>query len=558
MSNAETHALAMLGDLGPTVLPQLDNEAVRAYRRSYRMFRMGGSRGSSGEDPQAPPGAIIAEAFVPGVDEDAELLGLSFVDEHDSELFDSMSRFRMDYRQHRMGAARGAKGEITALATSSTSAMGSKRSSMMLPVGQLAALAAFRRVDKEAPAARFTTFHTHIGAGKLGLGLVIPAIHASGTPYAILQRPSSSWSAVTDKEGRKLGLRVNREIVIESMDILKNGMGGLGALPGGRLSKNSRVFVCTDEEESLAALIEHATTLSISLGPSMLGVVLPLLAGLKPRPEGLRPALYACENDHASVETLKEALQGRVDVVSCMVDRICTERKITEDWIEMGTEPSSGEIVVITPPPQAPLPPFEGNHVQIPRIPAEAEYFCRRKILMVNGMHTTLAFITLCKLEKGGLQGDAWKDHTLITPATATEDENAMVWRWAVARLMYVMWEHEPDMIKAAHGIDGDDEICRILLDYAKVTLGRFSGVEDKVGRVLGGGVANRFEGRLNMIKSFLENEPPMRGGLRARLLLLAGVREFDMRQAVRTLVDQSARFVGVKVEKPAAKVVVT
>ena len=52
MSNAETHALAMLGDLGPTVLPQLDNEAVRAYRRSYRMFRMGGSRGSSGEDPQ--------------------------------------------------------------------------------------------------------------------------------------------------------------------------------------------------------------------------------------------------------------------------------------------------------------------------------------------------------------------------------------------------------------------------------------------------------------------------------------------------------------------------
>ena len=48
---------------------------------------------------------------------------------------------------------------------------------------------------------------------------------------------------------------MNREIVIESMDILKNGMGGLGALPGGRLSKNSRVFVCTDEEESLAALV---------------------------------------------------------------------------------------------------------------------------------------------------------------------------------------------------------------------------------------------------------------------------------------------------------------
>lgn len=32
--------------------------------------------------------------------------------------------------------------------------------------------------------------------------------------------------------------------------------------------------------------------------------------------------------------------------MSCMVDRICTKRTITPDWIEMGTEPSSGEIVV--------------------------------------------------------------------------------------------------------------------------------------------------------------------------------------------------------------------
>ncbi|CAN0401984.1 unnamed protein product, partial [Scytosiphon promiscuus] len=48
-----------------------------------------------------------------------------------------------------------------------------------------------------------------------------------------------------------------------------------------------------------------------------------------------------------------------------MVDRICTERKITPDWIEMGTEPSSGEIVVIAPPRLAPLPPFKGEHVQV-------------------------------------------------------------------------------------------------------------------------------------------------------------------------------------------------
>lgn len=39
-------------DIGPAVLPQLDNEAVRAYRLSYRKFRGGESRGSKGEDPE--------------------------------------------------------------------------------------------------------------------------------------------------------------------------------------------------------------------------------------------------------------------------------------------------------------------------------------------------------------------------------------------------------------------------------------------------------------------------------------------------------------------------
>lgn len=59
-------------------------------------------------------------------------------------------------------------------------------------------------------------------------------------------------------------------------------------------------------------------------------------------------------------------------------------------------------------------------------------------------------------------------------------------------------------------------------------------------------------------LQSFLENEPPIRGGLRAKLLKMAGVKELEMREAVTELVEQSARFVGVKVDKPTAKVVVT
>lgn len=55
-----------------------------------------------------------------------------------------------------------------------------------------------------------------------------------------------------------MGLKVNGEMTIPRMDILKNKMaGGVKALPGGGLTEESRVFACTDKEESLKALVRQ-------------------------------------------------------------------------------------------------------------------------------------------------------------------------------------------------------------------------------------------------------------------------------------------------------------
>ena len=56
----------------------------------------------------------------------------------------------------------------------------------------------------------------------------------------------------------------------------------------------------------------------------------------------------------------------------------------------MRAEPYGGSLVVLTPPRHVPSPPFEGSHVLVPRSRAEADYLCRRKLLLVNGLHTTL------------------------------------------------------------------------------------------------------------------------------------------------------------------------
>ena len=57
--------------------------------------------------------------------------------------------------------------------------------------------------------------------------------------------------------------------------------------------------------------IERATTLSVSLGPSMSEVLLPLLASVEAKPDGQRPALYACESDHDAIDRLGESLRGK-------------------------------------------------------------------------------------------------------------------------------------------------------------------------------------------------------------------------------------------------------
>ena len=45
--------------------------------------------------------------------------------------------------------------------------------------------------------------------------------------------------------------------------------------------------------------------------------------------------------------------------------------------------------------------PFCPSIATLPRSPREAEYLSKRKFTLVNGMHTVLAFLTLCLQYRG-------------------------------------------------------------------------------------------------------------------------------------------------------------
>ena len=121
-------------------------------------------------------------------------------------------------------------------------------------------------------------------------------------------------------------------------------------------------------------------------------------------------------------------------------------------------------------------------------------------------MHTTLAFITLIGAGESALPvpGEEYKwtcpDEVLVTYATANEKDKKMIWSWAVAQLLMLAWEHGEALLVRAHG-DGKEltgaELAMLLLAKARETLARFDGVPDSAARVLGGGVNNRYYGRL-------------------------------------------------------------
>lgn len=70
---------------------------------------------------------------------------------------------------------------------------------------------------------------------------------------------------------------------------------------------------------------------SCSIGPVLVSVMSAYLSKLPDKPllED-RPVLYCCENDHKSVETLKDILADKVHVIDCVVDRVCLNRFVTE------------------------------------------------------------------------------------------------------------------------------------------------------------------------------------------------------------------------------------
>ncbi|XP_026192947.1 uncharacterized protein LOC34620999 [Cyclospora cayetanensis] len=608
----------------------LDHPTILRFRNDYQRHRLGYAKGAKGEvgaalreveEKQREHQGAHTAPLPEGITEDeAESLLSPFVSfgadspfAREEQRLAKIAKWRMEYQNFRSGEARGAAGSLEELAKGL-----SLRALKLLPVVQLAEVL---KKDKEpaTPEQTLPSPHLHFGAGKLSFGLVLEAMIRSGVSDLIIaQRQSGDFSPLVSEHrpasvpilvnGRRVcDFRVYRtaQEVQKLIEAIKEKAKGSDdsaeharerrpsrrgkAVPvvGQSGMQVSSHLVLTNDSSLLLQLASLSKSMSCSLGPAVRTALVPLLSQLGDKPKPQQVLLYACENDHGAVEKLREELNTKVRVLPCMVDRICASRHVCADKIEVEAEPYEGEIVVLDRPENSPPPPFGGPNVHAPKLKAAAHYLCQRKIGLVNGMHTTLAFLTACsktqelllavkqasKPRTAGGRGTsgaqarctrgsftavsartetpasdplltALRQVPLLKEGEMVDKQKDIMWAWLAARCLHVLWEHDKEVIKRTHNIQTDEEVVEMLLTYGKKTLSRFSTVEDTAGRVLGGGVVNRFHTRLLTIYHFLEQHIFGSVPLASNLLKHANLSAFQMIDEVRRLVEEARIFV--------------
>lgn len=545
--------------------PEIEtNQQILRYRLEYQSFRLGYAQGAKGEVTEV---TSLELPKLPTVGSFGNVLGITGQDSLADELdtaFAVLREYRIAYRRHRLGQARGAAGQVEDLAKNL-----SFSDCRLLPVAQLAQFNVRFRRWKEAVDRKdlsdATGLHLHAGAGRLGLGLVLPAIVNSGRPYAIVQRPSAAWADAL-QAGRSV-IKLNGAPLAELL-VVRN----LREVDEAIASDQKALLVLSENQDVLCALVARASSFSCAIGGKDLRSALsPIMQAVRHLDEESSVTgsfsefdkavvpLYACENDHDAVEELAADLEGLIEVVPVLVDRVCTARDMGKDGVvDVATEEYQGELV-LTPPadlehPRPPLP-FKGDNVRLPLTPEGAAFLHRKKILSVNGTHTTIAFLTLINGESDTI-GPPIGDHELLSYdiEAASEGRSAKadpvgraVWVWIVARQLMLLYEFDETVVKHTLGVSAtstssDMDLIDVLLSAAKTAATRLSKGGDKTSRVLGGGVENRWRTRLCNVQEFLSGVTLSRLG--RKLILRAGISEIELRSSVSKLVKDSKRFV--------------
>jgi hypothetical protein len=270
------------------------------------------------------------------------------------------------------------------------------------------------------------------------------------------------------------------------------------------LDQGLPLFVSTSDINVLEEILSRTSSFSTSVGPpGFEDVIEGLEIAQRARSSDDLRKVYLFENDSERFKKHIEDSLGNehYDIIQVICDRICTQRKISEDKVRIISEKFTGMAVIY--PSQrtsGDFSPFKQFCEDINASPSqkrnsipsliltrtneEAQFYYQRKLSLLNGIHFTMAVLAYHSLMNNGYARDQWASKQLSTWRSDEVNHHSLriTTQGRVLRLLY---DTPTKLLETVYGTNNIAEIYLMTMEYVKTTIRRIESIPDTLGRIL-------------------------------------------------------------------------
>ena len=140
--------------------------------------------------------------------------------------------------------------------------------------------------------------------------------------------------------------------------------------------------------------------------------------------------------------------------MDCVVDRASVARTIEPGSVNIEAEQYRGSIIVLAPGGLKDRLPFAAKVTTLTHSQDESEYLSKRKLTLVNGIHTVIAFMTLVNNYTG-----FDKEYVLNKYTHMSREDQSMVESWRCARIAELLDHFSLSDLMTWHQKDTREEV---------------------------------------------------------------------------------------------------
>jgi hypothetical protein len=350
--------------------------------------------------------------------------------------------------------------------------------------------------------------HVHFGAGKLGLGLVLPVL-ATNTNVCLIQRPSEKWQQllnITDDSG-------NLEIEVRAADKILKLLLVRDPIDERlinsfiqRWKDGAHLMILSEREALLQTLVKMGTSFSTAL-KSGTAYATNLLNTFQPNSIA---NVFCFENESQHVEAVREKLQpkgSKYRVLQVVADRICRDLNVsTNPSPRIVVDCESYGRIYVDGRKRSVRNLFKNDNdkcVTFASDENELRFFYEQKYYLMNGIQTVMAFHAYAQLAKRDVPFEKWKDQVLTV-----ETSLPCVTMFSKIQICRII-DRNRAVLANLYPTKDERQLFETLSSYASELASRIDKSPDHIQRILttdGKSLDEKFDSRCSEIMKFVDD----------------------------------------------------